>query len=225
MLKKYDNIIAIAGRNLPLKLLALLLAVLTWWFVAKENRTVISFNAPVEIRNIPNGLALETFIDHEVEVRLQGPSAILSNFNTSNIQATMDLSKCKPGKQTVKLSLQSLKIPVGVSVVKIVPGDLNIVLKETERRKIKVSTKIKGWGLIQHRIRNVEIEPREIEVEALPEEFTRIPVVYTREIEVEPGPEAFTTVSRVELKEGNAKIIGSPDVRIKIHFHPITEEP
>ena len=45
-----------------------------------------------------------------------------------------------------------------------------------------------------------------------------MPVVYTEEIVPEPDGDTFTTVARVELREPHAKIVGDPNVRVKIHF-------
>ena len=218
MVDRIDKILMASGRNLPLKLLALFLAVSAWWFVGKENNVLVSFSVPVEIRNIPKGLTLINKIDRQVEVRLQGPSYVLSGFKPTDISMTLDLFNGKPGHQTVNFDLQAIKIPAGVQVQRVFPQAVDVVLVQMERRSIPVSAKIKGWKLIQHRIRSIEIEPKEIEVEALPEEFSRMPVAYTQEIEVEPGTNTFSTVVRVELAEAHARITSDPNVRVRIHF-------
>jgi len=219
LVDKVDNILTAGGRNLPLKILALFLAVSAWWFVARENNVFVSFSVPIEIRNTPKGLTLTNKIDRHVEVRLQGPSYILSGFKPSDMSMTLDLSNGKPGHQTVNFDLQAMKMPVGIQIQRVFPQAVDVVLDWTERRNIPVSVKIKELKLIQHRIRSIEVEPQEVEVEALPEEFSRMPVAYTQEIEVEPGVGIFTTVARVELAEAHAKITSDPNVRIKIHFH------
>ena len=219
MVYRINKILMASGRNLPLKLLALFLAVSAWWFVAKENHVLVSFSVPVEIRNIPKGLTLTNKLDRQVEVRLQGPSYILSGFKPSDISMALDLYNGKPGHQTVNFDLQAIKIPAGVQVQRIFPQAVDVVLEQTERRSIPVSARIKRLKLIQHRISGIEIEPREVEVEALPEEFSRMPVAYTQEIEIEPGILMFTTVARVELAEAHAKITSDPNVRVTIRFH------
>jgi len=57
-----------------------------------------------------------------------------------------------------------------------------------------------------------------VEIEALPEEFSRMATVYTEEVVPERDTELFSAPARVELREPHAKIVGSPDVRVKIHF-------
>ena len=55
-------------------------------------------------------------------------------------------------------------------------------------------------------------------MEALPEELSNMPVLYTQEIEVEQGTDVFSTMAKVELTETHAKFSGSPNVSVKIYF-------
>lgn len=208
----------LARRNLPLKLLALVLAVSTWWFVAGESKVLVGYNVPLEIRNIPRGLTLTNQLERQVEVRLQGPSSLLTGFKPSDISIALDLSGGKAGRQTVKFDIRTVKVPPGIQVQRIFPQEIDVVLEKTERRSIPVSLKIKGGKALKSRIREIEIDPPEVEVEALPGEFSRMPVAYTEEIVLEPDVESFTAVARVELRESHARIIGDPRVRVKIHF-------
>ena len=162
MFDRINGILMAFGHNLPLKLLALFLAVSAWWFVARENNTLVSFDVPIEIRNVPKGLMLTSKVDRQAEVRFQGPSYILSGFKPSDISMTLDLSDSKLGHQTVKFNLQSVKVPAGIRVQGVFPRSVDVILEKTERRNIPVSAKIKDWALIQSRIRNIEIDPREV---------------------------------------------------------------
>jgi YbbR domain-containing protein len=215
---RFNSFLRTAGRNLPLKLLALFLAVSAWWFVAGESKVLVSFNVPLEIRNIPKGFTLTNKVDRQVEVRLKGPSSLIARVQPTDISMALDLTESNAGRQTVKFDHRTVKVPAGVAVQRIFPQAIDIVLERTERRTIPVSLRIKGWRAIRDRIRSIEIDPREIEVEALPEEFSRMPVAYTQEIEVEPDVDVFTTVARVELEETHARITCDPNVRVRIHF-------
>ena len=207
-----------AGRNLPLKLLALALAVSTWWFVAGESKVLVAFNVPLEIRNVPRGMTLTNQVDSQVEVRLQGPSSLLAGFKSSDISMALDLGNGRTGRQTVKFDVRAVKVPPGIQVQRIFPQEIDVVLEKTERRSIPVSLRIKGGKNLRSRIRSIEIDPPEVEVEALPAEFSRMPVAYTEEIALEPDVDTLSAVARVELREAHAKIIGEKSVRVKIHF-------
>jgi hypothetical protein len=64
----------------------------------------------------------------------------------------------------------------------------------------------------------VEIDPPSVEVEALTEEFTRMPVVYTEEVVPGRTEGSYSAIARVETREAHAKIVGNPNVRVKIQF-------
>lgn len=207
-----------AQRNLTLKFLALALALVAWWFVAGESKVLVSFNVPLEIRDVPKGMTVTNKVERQVEVRLAGPSSLFAGIKPSDISVAIDLSSGKPGRQTVVLDDRSVKVPPGIKVQRLFPQSVDIVLERTERRNIPVTAKIGGGAAVRRRIQSVEVDPPDVAVEALPEEFTRMPVVYTEEILPETDVDTYTAIARVELRETHAKIVGNPNVRVRIQF-------
>jgi len=206
------------SRNLGLKVMALVLAVAAWWFVAGERKVLVSFNIPLEIRDVPKGLTMTNKPERQVEVRLSGPSSLLSGLRPSEISAAVDLSGGRSGRQNITLDDRAVKVPPGITVQRIFPSSIEVILDRTERRIVPVVARIGGGSALRRRIARVEVDPRTLEVEALPEEFSRIPAAYTEEILPDVGGDAFSTTARVELREPHAKIVGSPNVRVKILF-------
>ena len=208
----------LARQNLGLKVVALALAVAAWWFVAGESKVLVSFTIPLEFRNVPKGLTMTNKPERQVEVRLSGPSSLLSGTRPSEISAGVDLSGGRLGRQYFTLDDRAVKVPPGIKVQRIFPPSIEVILDRTERRTVRVSARIGGGAAVRRRIAKVEIDPPSVEVEALPEEFSRIAAVYTEEIVPNADGEAFSTTARVELREPHAKIVGSPSVRVKIQF-------
>lgn len=208
----------LASQNLGLKVVALALAVAAWWFVAGESKVLVSFTIPLEIRNVPKGLTMTNKPERQVEVRLSGPSSLLSGTRPSEISAGVDLSAARAGRQYFTLDDRAVKVPPGIKVQRIFPSSIEVILDRTERRVVPVVPRIGGGSAVRRRIARVEVDPRTVEVEALPEEFSRIQAVYTEEIVPDVDGEAFATTARVELREPHAKIVGSPSVRVKVQF-------
>ena len=208
----------LASQNLGLKVVALALAVAAWWFVAGESKVLVSFNIPLEIRNVPKGLTMTNKPERQVEVRLSGPSSLLSGMRPSEISAGVDLSAGRAGRQYFTLDDRAVKVPPGIKVQRIFPSSIEVILDRTERRVVPVLARIGGGSAVRRRIARVEVDPRAVEVEALQEEFSRIQAVYTEEIVPDLDGEAYATTARVELREPHAKIVGSPNVRVKIQF-------
>ena len=100
----------LASRNLGLKVVALALAVAAWWFVAGESKVLVSFTIPLEIRNVPKGLTMTNKPEREVEVRLSGPSSLLSGMRPSEISAGVDLSAAVHGNGCVVIGVLQFNV-------------------------------------------------------------------------------------------------------------------
>jgi len=208
----------IASQNLGLKILALVLAMAAWWFVTGESKVLVSFTVPLEIRNVPKGLTMTNQPAREVEVRLSGPSSLLSGLRPSEISAGVDLTAARAGRQFFTMDDRVVKIPPGIKVQRIFPSSIEVILDRTERRVIPVSVRIGGGAAVRRRVAKVEVDPLSVEIEALPEVFTRMPVVYTEEVVPERTEGVLSLIARVETREAHAKIVGDPNVRVKIYF-------
>jgi hypothetical protein len=207
-----------ASQNLGLKVVAIGLAVAAWWFVAGESKVLVSFTIPLEIRNVPKGLTMTNKPEREVEVRLSGPSSLLSGMRPSEISAGVDLTGARSGRQYFTLDDRAVKVPPGIKVQRIFPHSIEAILDRTERRAVPVSARIGGGAAVRRRVAKVEIDPPSVEVEALPEEFSRMQMVYTEEVVPERTEGAYSAIARVETREAHAKIVGNPNVRVKIQF-------
>ena len=208
----------LASQNLGLKIVALVLAVAAWWFVTGESKVLVSFTVPLEIRNVPKGLTMTNKPEREVEVRLSGPSSLLSGLRPSEISAGVDLTAARAGRQLFTMDDRVVKIPPGIKVQRIFPSSIEVILDRTERRVIPVSVRIGGGAAIRRRVAKVEADPMSVEIEALPEAFTRMPVIYTEEVVPERTEGVLSVIARVETREPHAKIVGDPNVRVKVHF-------
>ena len=208
----------LASHNLGLKVVALALAVAAWWFIAGESKVLVSFTIPLEIRNVPKGVTMTNKPEREVEVRLSGPSSLLSGMRPSEISAGVDLTAAHAGRQYFTLDDRAVKVPPGIKVQRIFPPSIEVILDRTERRAVPVSARIGGGAAIRRRVAKVEIDPSSVEVEALLEEFSRMPVIYTEEVVPGQTEGVYSAIARVETREAHAKIIGNPNVRVKIQF-------
>ena len=75
-----------------------------------------------------------------------------------------------------------------------------------------------GISRIRAKIAKTDVDPPSLEVEALPEEFTRIKSLPTEEVVPETSVGVFTARVRVNLPEGHAKIVGNSTVLVRIEF-------
>jgi YbbR domain-containing protein len=205
-------------KNLGLKGLALGLSVVLWWFVTGESNVHVGFAVPLEIRNIPQGMALTNKVVRQVDVRLAGPSTLINALQQKEISAAVDLSVAKAGRETIPLTERSVKVPSGFRVERVYPASVEVVLEKLERKTVPVLPQVGGASKVRARIAKTEVDPPSLEVEALPDEFSRLKMLTTEEIEPGTTEGVFTARARVNLPEGHAKIVGNPSVLVTIHF-------
>lgn len=205
-------------KNLGLKALALGLAVALWWFLAGESKVQVGFVVPLEIRNIPQGLTITNKVERQVEVRLAGPPSLLGTLQQADIIAAVDLSGARTGKQVVPVDERSIKVPPGTKVQGIYPNAIEVSLERLERRRLPVSARLDVSADVRRRIARIEIVPSSLEVEALPNDFSRMKSLPAPVSVPDTESEIFAENVLVELREGHAKIVGNPGVRVTIHF-------
>lgn len=207
-----------ARKNLGLKILALALAVVLWWFVAGETKVQVGFAVPLEIRNVPAGMTITNKVERQVEVRLAGPPSLLGALQQAEVSAAIDLSDARIGRQVVRIEERFIRVPPGVKVQRIYPNAVDVWLERLERRRLPVVARVGDTAEVRRKVAKVKIAPPSLEVEALPEEFSRMKSVVVYVPAPEADKEVFTANARVELQEGHAKIIGNPDVRVTVYF-------
>ncbi len=213
-----ERALEFARRNSGLKALALVLACFLWWYVAGEKAVQIGIAVPLEIRNIPPGMAVTNKVDRTVDVRLEGPPSVVNNLTPKDLSVTVDLSSAKPGRDTIRFGPKSFSPPPGVTVLRVYPSSVDVVLEVVERRRIPVVARIGGGPEVRDRIAETVVDPPALEVEALPAEFSRIRTLQTEEVVPEVTRGVYTARVRVDLEEGRATIVGSPTVRVTLKF-------
>ena len=208
----------IASRNIVLKVVALALAVAAWWFVAGESKVLVGFSIPLEIRNVPAGMTMTNKPEREVEVRLSGPASLLSGMRPSEISVGVDLSAARAGRQYFTLDDRTVKVPSGVKLQRIYPNAVEVWLERLERKRLPVVARLNGGAESRRRIAKVQVVPSTLEVEALPDEFARMKNLQAFVTLPAEGKDVHEANARVELKDGHAKILGNPDVRVTVYF-------
>ena len=118
-------------RNLPLKVLSLVLAVALWVAVGGDVSTEVLMPVPVEFRNVPPGIRYEAE-PSTVELRLRGPRWMVRQSAASDFSVPVDLSESTTvGDRVIPLRPEIARAPSSVEVVEIHPSELHIRVTAT----------------------------------------------------------------------------------------------
>ena len=131
-------------RNLGLKFLSTLVAILLWLVVAGERVVERVMRAPVEFQNLPAGLELVGNPPDTVEVRLRGSSGALSRMAAGDMSAVLDLATARPGRRLFHITPSQVTVPYGIEIVQVGPSTLTMEFEMSGIRQVPVEPDIDG---------------------------------------------------------------------------------
>lgn len=151
-------------RNLGLKFLSTLVAVLLWLVVAGERVVERVMRAPVEFQNLPAGLELVGNPPDTIEVRLRGSSGALSRIAGGDMAAVIDLVTARPGRRLFHITHNQITVPYGLEIVQVGPSTLTMEFEMSGIRKVKVEPDIDGRPAAGYEVTKITSDPDMVEV-------------------------------------------------------------
>jgi YbbR domain-containing protein len=151
-------------RNLGLKFLSTLVAVMLWLLVAGERIVERVMRAPVEFQNLPAGLELVGNPPDTVEVRLRGSSGALSRMAAGDMSAVLDLSTARPGRRLFHITSSQVTVPYGIEIVQVGPSTLTVEFEVSGIRRVPVEPDINGRPAPGYEVVEVKSDPDTVEV-------------------------------------------------------------
>jgi YbbR domain-containing protein len=130
--------------NFILKLVSLLLAIGLWLAVASAPPAAIEMRVPIEFRDLPENLEIDSASFTEAQVRLRGPERVLHSIGPADVRAEVDLSNVQPGERTFDLTSRNVYVPYDVEVEQIIPGQFHLSFDVRETRTVEVQPRVTG---------------------------------------------------------------------------------
>lgn len=151
-------------QNFVLKLVSLLLAVGLWLAVARDPIAEVEMNVPIEFRNLPDQLEIDSASFTEAQVRLRGPERVIHRLQPADVRAEIDLSSVQPGERTFDLSSRQVQVPQDLEVVQIIPGQFHLSFDSRDARMIEIRPRVTGNFASGMRVAQVIADPPNIMV-------------------------------------------------------------
>ncbi|HYB44272.1 MAG TPA: CdaR family protein [Candidatus Methylomirabilis sp.] len=115
-------------RHWELKLLALGFSVALWLFVMTSEKADLILSAPIEFDGVPPGLMVAGERPDSVDVQLHGLRGTLARLAPDQVKAHVSLAGVEPGEITLRLLPEQVIVPTGVTVVRVNPSRIRVVL-------------------------------------------------------------------------------------------------
>jgi diadenylate cyclase len=115
-------------KNIPIKVLFLLLVCLLWIFVIGVRQGEVSFNIPIEYYSMPQNLEIVGEPPKEVNVRVKGSQRLLSSVKPDYVRVQVNLSNAHKGTNQIALSEASITTRPGITITNLYPRNIKLVL-------------------------------------------------------------------------------------------------
>ncbi|MBP8717643.1 MAG: hypothetical protein KBI07_00945 [Candidatus Atribacteria bacterium] len=148
--------------NFDIKILALVMAIILWFYVSSEYRSFVERYYEIEVKpiNLNDNLSIKE-IREKVSVGIKGPQNIIENITPSKITGTVDLQNIKEaGDYLIEVKVMA---PRNTEIIKIIPEEVQVIVEEIVSHEYSVEYNLiglpeKGYSLTDE----PEIVPKEV---------------------------------------------------------------
>lgn len=185
--------------NLGLKISAVLISIFLWLFITWRGQSEMTFEVPLEFKNVPANLGLVNSTNIKVNVTIKGQERLMKNVRASDIRVPLDMAKAKKGEGIYYINKNDIKLSYAMSVISINPSSLKVRLDETVAKTVSVAPYIHGTPRQGFSVRSVTVEPKTIKIYGLRSELRKISELSTEPIDVSGLAEDFTQELNVDI--------------------------
>jgi YbbR domain-containing protein len=211
-------------RNLPLKVLAVALAALLWLTVAGEHIVERSLRVPLEFRNIPAGLEIVGDPPATVDVRMRGPSGMLSRMDPGEVIVVLNLQAARAGSRLFHLRNDEVEAPYGVEVAHVVPSTLSLELEKTSRRTVPVVPAVEGDPASGFVVGRITADPSTVQIEGPESRLNEVAEATTEPLVVSGATSPIVDTVTVGVGDSAVRLREAVNAVVKIDIVPAPVE-
>ena len=197
-------------RNWPAKILSLLVAIVMWFFIMRDQNPVmeVSYVVPVQVQNLASNYIVED-APQSVRVVLSGPRDTIINLKSENLKAYIDASGVKPGQNNVTINFTP---PAGMNLVEVKPDTITINVDEYAEKTIPVEIVPIGKFSDDIALKSVTIVPKEVTVSGRKQQVNAVSKVVMK-VNVAGQTKNFSAVSTLEAWDTAGNVLD-------VHINP-----
>lgn len=203
-------------KNIGLKIMAIVFAAALWFFVGAQSSSEVGFLVPLVLKDIPQNMEVSGLPPGEIEVRVSGPRRTIMNLSPSSVQAEVDLSGVKEGHNVFKISQRNIITPMGVEVVNLRPGSVDIKMEALRRASIPLKARLRGEPAAGFRVAAVTVLPASVTVSGTERALKEHSVIFTKPVDVSglTGAKKFTV--DFDVAPGEFRSIGADKATVRV---------
>jgi len=202
--------------NWPIKLTSLVLAVALWFYVTATGKTEISLTIPLELRNIPQGMAVVGDVPGKLDIRLQGQERVLRDIAFGKkVVGVLDLASAHEGESIIRISPDDIRRPIGLVVTYLAPYEVRVVLERIIQRTIRLRPVVTGAPAPGFRLQGIMVSPSRLSIEGPAGVLNGLESLSTMPIDIRGISRNLTIEPRIDYHGKTIKVLDK-DISVSI---------
>jgi YbbR domain-containing protein len=202
--------------NFLLKLVSLLLAIGLWLAVASAPPVEVELRVPIEFRNLPQNLEIDSASFTEAQVRVRGPERIIHGISAGSVRAEVDLTNMQPGERTFDLTARNIHVPDEVGVEQIIPGQFHLSFDTRESRTLEVHPRVTGNFAGGLRVAQVIADPPSVTVTGPRRRVKALEAATTDVVDASGTITRGTFVTQAYIPEPLIQVVRPTPIRVTV---------
>jgi YbbR domain-containing protein len=209
---------AFLRKNLLLKILSVLFAILIWFIVTKEEKSILTLTVPLELKNLPNNLIISNNYPGKIDLRIQGSKSMLADLTLGDVSVSLELSKSQIGKGRYFIRSENVKHPFGTEILLIDPSIIRLDVQKKIEKMIPVLLNVKGKPKKGYQIIGTDANPKEIAVIGPENEIDKIKRIMTEPIDVENKDKTFSAEVPLIILSSHISFLTTEKIKAEIQI-------
>jgi len=209
--------------NLALKAASMALAAMLWYVIAGAKTSEMGLTVPVELQNFPSDLELTGELADAVEVRLRATPGIIQHIGAGDVSAHIDLAGVGEGEHVVHLSASSIRVPFGVTVVRVNPSTIVLDIERTLQKTVPVRPRLAGRPAPGHEVAEVASQPAEVRLAGPKSRVQEVESAFTEPISVEGARAPVSDTVNIGLDDPLLRLIGASRVVVTAQVREVSD--
>jgi YbbR domain-containing protein len=202
--------------NWGIKLLSLVFALTLWFYVTSKGKTEMTVTAPLELRNIPQDMAVVGDVVGSLDVRLQGQERALRDITLGKkVVGVLDLSLSRVGENIVRLSPDDIRRPTGVTVTHMSLSEVKVKLEPLVRKTVRLRPLLHGLPAPGYRIAKVAASPPRVTVEGPASVVSAMDGLSTMPIDVQDAERSLSVEPKLDYQGRQVKVLDK-DIAVRV---------
>ena len=204
--------------NWGIKLVSLALSLTLWFYVTSKGKTEMTLTVPLELRNIPQNMAVVGDVAGSLEVRVQGQERALRDITLGKkVIGIIDLSMAKVGENAIPLSPDDIRRPSGMTVTHMSLPEVKIKLEPLVRKTFRLKPILYGTPANGYRLLKIAVLPPKVTVEGPVSVVKMLDGLKTMPIDIQGAAGDLSVSAKIDY-QGQALKLLDKNIDVRITF-------